>query len=305
MTNSISKLKFDKIVKSLFLILALICASSIIFIIIFILRQGIKPFVESYDIGQDNYYTADFGLFISKTSWIRYSYGVLGLVINTVYLVAIASFFALVISVFTALFIVRIAGPKLGATMQSVIELLAAIPSIIFGLFGQGFICPLIRDVGESIGIQTMGGASGFATIIVLVMMMIPTITMICITSMKGVKSTQIHASLALGATKSQTDFKIVIRGAKSGIFAGLILGIGRALGEATAVSMVCGDPSEGPVFDLFNVTATLTSKMMMGIHETNGVDYDIRFSVGIVLIGIILITNIVLNRVKRRMERV
>lgn len=305
MSTSTTKLKIDNIVKWIFFIIAAICASSIIFIVIFIVRQGVLPFTKSYLIGDNIYYTADFKLFLSGTSWIKYSYGVLGIVINTLYLVFFASIFALVISVLTALFTVRVAGKKLGNVMQSIIELLASIPSIIFGLFGQGFICPMIRDMANAFGIQTMGGSSGLAVIIVLVMMMIPTITMVCITSMRGVKQDQINASLALGASKMQTDFKIVISGSKCGIFAGLILGIGRALGEATAVSMVCGTPSDGPVFNLFNVTSTLTSTMMLGIHETNGADLDIRFSVGIVLIVIILITNIVLNKVKRRMERV
>lgn len=302
--NSISKQRIDKIVKWIFFILAAICASSIIIIVIFIAKQGIKPFVNHYKLDDGTTYKASFKEFISGTSWIKYSYGVLGIFINTIYLVSISAVFSLIISVLTALFIVRIAPKALGGVMQSVIELLASIPSIIFGLFGQGFICPLIRDMANNMGIQTMGGASGFSTIVVLTIMMIPTITMICITAMRSIKEDQIQASLALGATTMQTNFKVVIFGAKSGIFAGLILGIGRALGEATAVSMVCGTPSEGPVFNLFNVTSTLTSTMMMGIHETNGVDYDIRFSVGIVLIIIILVTNVVLNKIKRRMEK-
>lgn len=305
MKNKSNKLKVDKIIKGIFFTIAAICASSIVFIIIFIVRQGILPFINSYFIDENTFYTADLGLFLTGTSWIKYGYGVLGVVVNTLYLVAIASVFSLLISVLTALFIVRIAGKYLGAIMQSIIELLASIPSIIFGLFGQGFICPLIRDMASSVGIQTMGGSTGLAVIIVLIMMMIPTITMVCITAMKSIKQDQINASLALGATKMQTNFKIVIKGAKSGIFAGLILGIGRAFGEATAVSMVCGTPSDGPVFNLLDVTSTLTSTMMMGIHETSGVDLDIRFSVGIVLIAIIIVTNTGLNYIKRRMEKV
>ncbi|HHT67018.1 MAG TPA: ABC transporter permease subunit [Erysipelotrichaceae bacterium] len=303
--QSSRKLITDKIFAGFLLALALICASTIVFIVVFIVRQGVMPFIKKYAIGNDVYYTADLGLFLTGTNWIKYNYGVLGAAINTLYLVSIASIFALIISVLTALFIVRIAGKYLGPAMQSIIELLASIPSIIFGLFGQGFICPLVRDLASSIGIQTMGGTSGLSTIIVLVMMMIPTITMICITSMRGVDQTLIHASLALGATKTQTDFKVVIRSARSGIFAGLILGIGRALGEATAVSMVCGMPTKGPVFNLFDITSTLTSTMMLGIHETSGVDFDIRFSVGIVLIAIILVTNVTLNLIKKRMERI
>ncbi len=226
------------------------------------------------------------------------------MIINTVYIVAIASFIALLISVLASLFVVRIAPKRLSKIFEAVIELLASIPSIIFGLFGQGFICPMIRDMADNMGIQTMGGSSGLATIVVLVMMIIPTITMLTITQMGSIKQDQINASLALGATKAQTDFKIVLGGAKSGIFAALILGIGRALGEATAVSMVCGNAIDGPVFNLFGITRTLTSTMMLGLHETTGVDYDIRFSVGIVLIAIILVTNIGLNKIRKKMMK-
>lgn len=119
---------------------------------------------------------------------------------------------------------------------------------------------------------------------------------------MRAIKQDQINASLALGATKAQTDFKIVIGGAKSGIFSAMILGIGRALGEATAVSMVCGNAAEGPVFNLFGITRTLTSTMMLGLHETTGVDYDIRFTVGIVLIVLILGVNLGLNKLRKKM---
>lgn len=84
-----------------------------------------------------------------------------------------------------------------------------------------------------------------------------------------------------------------------------MTLGVGRALGEATAVSMVCGNAMTGPNFNLFGTTRTLTSTMMLGLHEASGMDYDIRFSVGIVLIVIILITNLALGSVKRRLERI
>lgn len=167
MKNSIRNRQIDYAFKGLLFGIAVICASSIIFIVFFIVRQGILPFTNSYLVSENSYYTANLGHFLTGTSWIKYGYGVLGVAINTLYLVFIASFFALVISIFTALFIVRIAGKYLGTAMQSAIELLASIPSIIFGLFGQGFISPLIRDAASAIGIQTMGGTSGLATIVV------------------------------------------------------------------------------------------------------------------------------------------
>jgi len=111
--------------------------------------------------------------------------------------------------------------------------------------------------------------------------------------------------SLALGASKTQTNFKVVLAAAKSGIFAGLILGLGRAFGEATAVSMVAGNKFYGPTTSIFDITRTLTSTMLSGLKETSGLDYDIRFSVGIVLMMVILMTNFLVHWVKRRIGSV
>ncbi len=299
MKTSNLKLRIDQIVQIIFYFIGIICASSIIFIIAFILIKGINPFIADYgDIPN-----ASFLRFISGTTWTTNNYGVLGMAFNTLYLTLLATLIAMPISVLTALFIVRIAPKGLAVGMQFIVELLAAVPSIVFGLFGMGVINPMVKGLASIFGVQTAGGISGLSAVIVLVIMMMPTITMLSITSMKAVKNDQIYASLALGATKVQTDFKIVIGGAKSGIFSALILGVGRALGEATAVSMVCGNAMRGPNFNLFDTTRTLTSTMMLGLHEASGIDYDIRFSVGIVLILIILITNLVLNSLKRRIE--
>ena len=300
MINSGIKLKIDNIVKIMFMLIGIVCASSIVVIVIFIVINGVKPFIHDYGAGK-----VPFLSFITGLSWSNNAYGVLGMAINTIYLTAISALVALPLSVLTALFIVRIAPRRIAGVFQMVIELLASIPSIVFGLFGMGVINPMVKNIAKSFGVQTAGGISVLSTIIVLIIMMMPTITMLSITSMKAVKQNQIHASLALGATSAQTNFKIVIGGAKSGIFAALILGIGRALGEATAVSMVCGNAPSGPNFNIFDTTRTLTSTMMLGLHEASGQSYDIRFSVGIVLIVIILVTNIVLNRVKQRLERV
>ena len=300
MNSSNTKLKIDKIVSIIFLLLGIICASSIVLIVLFIAVNGIKPFVHDYGNGK-----VPFSSFIVGLSWSNNSFGVLGMAINTLYLTFLSSLVALPLSVLTALFIVRIVPQKIAGVFQMVIELLASIPSIVFGLFGMGVINKMVKNIANIFGVQTAGGISTLSTIIVLIIMMMPTITMLSITSMKAVKQNQIHASLALGATPAQTNFKIVIGGAKSGIFAALILGIGRALGEATAVSMVCGNAPTGPNFNFFDTTRTLTSTMMLGLHEASGQSYDIRFSVGIVLIAIILVTNICLNKVKQRLEKI
>ena len=291
-----NKILIDKIVHILFLIIGMICASSIIIIVFFITIKGLRPFFAAYDNGEKG----DFGSFLFGIEFIKGQYGVLGLVINTIFIVSIASLIALPLSVLCALFIVRIAPKKIRSIMEIVVDLLSAVPSIVFGLFGMGVINPLVKNIAALFNYQTAGGVSTLSVIIVLTIMIIPTITTVSITAMKSVKEDKVLGSLALGATKMQTNFNIILKGSKSGIIAGLILGVGRALGEATAVNMVCGGAS-GIKISLFDPTSTLTSAMMSGIHESSGLDYDIRFSVGLVLIIIILITNLILNIVKKR----
>ena len=101
-----------------------------------------------------------------------------------------------------------------------------------------------------------------------------------------------------------ETNFKVVLVSAKHGIFSGIILGVGRALGEATAVSMVCGNKGSGPSFNIFDTTKTLTSAMLQNIHESSGLDYDIRFSIGLLLIIIIIVTNLLLNLINKKVGR-
>lgn len=143
------------------------------------------------------------------------------------------------------------------------------------------------------------------ASVLVLAIMTIPTITSISEVAIRSVDKKLEEGSLALGASKTQTHFKVVLFAAKSGIFTSAILGIGRALGEATAVSLVAGGRRSGYSFDLLDTTSTLTTIMLEGMKETTGLDYDIRFSVGIVLIVVIILTNSILNWIKRKVGNV
>ena len=166
------------------------------------------------------------------------------------------------VGVLTALFIAKIAPKKLSTILRTVIELLAAIPSIIYGLFGSGVILSLIYNLAKLFGVQSQGGHSVLATVIVLSIMILPTITALSEVAIRSVGKEIEYGSLALGATKTQTNFKVILTSAKSGIFSAAILGIGRALGEATAVSLVAGNARSGPTFNFFQTTATLTSTM-------------------------------------------
>ncbi|HEY8405693.1 MAG TPA: phosphate ABC transporter permease subunit PstC [Acholeplasma sp.] len=297
----------DGFVKQLLFIFTLISASFIFIIVGVILVKGITPFItDNNGLGTVNLFT-----FVTGDTWLTgeafhsnlYSIGFI--IVSTVFIALLSLLISLPIGVLTALFIAKIAPVKMALVLRTAIEMLAAIPSIIFGLFGASVIKPFVYNFSAVLGYQSKGGNSMLATILVLSIMTIPTIATISEVAIRSVDKNLIDASLALGATKTQTHFKIVLSAAKSGIFAAAILGIGRALGEATAVSLVAGGRRSGFSLDILDTTSTLTSIMLEGLKETTGLDYDIRFSVGIILMIIILITNFSLNSIKRMVGQI
>lgn len=297
-----NKIMVDKVVKNIFKGVTFLCASIIVIIVVFIGIKGISPFFKDYNVN-GSFYKVSLLEFMTGNTWFVQPnhYGIGYIIVNTFYIVVLATLIAVPISVLTALFVSKIAPVRVSKVIQTVIELLASIPSIIYGVFGKGVIAVMVKNTSSFFGYQSAGGISTISTVLVLAIMIIPTVTMLSITSINAVKKELVHGSLALGASVTQTNFKVVLTSAKSGIFSGIILGVGRALGEATAISMVVGNSPSGPNFNLFDTTRTLTSTMLLGLKETTGLDYDIRFSVGIVLIIIILITNYLLNFVKRK----
>lgn len=299
------KTNTDKIVRGILFSLTLFCSLIVVFITIFIVIKGVAPFLKTYEIDGESV-KVDLGQFLFGDTYFKSpaSYGIGFVLINTIYVTFLALLIAVPISVLTALFIVRVAPKPFGSALNSVIELLASIPSVIFGMFGAGVITNIVKNISSTFNFQSSGGLSTLASVIVLALMIIPTITMISVTAISSVKQDQVLGSLALGASRTETNYKVVLTGAKNGIISGVILGTGRALGEATAVSMVCGNAYSGPTFNLFEKTRTLTSSMLQNIHETSGLDYDIRFSIGLILIIIIIFTNILLNIVKNRIGK-
>lgn len=297
----------DFVIRTMFLLATVISASFIIIIVIFIAREGVIPFVTNNDgIGPVNLYKFLTGLtWLEGTAFQSNLYSVGFIIINTLYISLLSLILAMPVGVLSALFIAKIAPKRIAEVLRTVVELLAAVPSIVYGLIGAGLILPWIYDFAKLFGVQSKGGNSVLATVMVLSLMILPTITALSEVAIRSVRSDIEHGSLALGATTTQTNFKVVLTSAKSGIFASAILGIGRALGEATAVSLVAGNARSGPSFGLFETTSTLTSTMLQGLKETVGIDYDIRFSVGIVLMIVILLTNIILNIVKKKVGNV
>lgn len=300
--NSNKKLIQDKIANYTLAFFAILSASIVFFIIIFISFKGISPFFKTYLIENEEY-KVSIVKFIFNTIWFKPPnlFGVGFIVINTIYVVTIALILAVPTAVLTALFITKIASKRVSKVLTSVIELLSAIPSIIYGVFGAGIITLLVKKIADVFNIQTAAGVSSLSASIVLAIMILPTITILSITSINAVDPQLEENSLALGATKMETNFKLVLVAAKSGIFSAIILGLGRALGEATAVSLVAGNTNDGPTFNVLNPTRILTSTILKGFHEEVGLNKDIRFSVALVLIIVLLLSNYLLNQVKKR----
>jgi phosphate transport system permease protein len=306
------KNRTDAAFKLLFQSAGILSASFVVLIIIIIASKGIRPFVLEYE-GYSNLQglvqleRVNIWSFLTGMQWLNgpvgasSAYAVGFAIINTIIAVFLSLILTVPVAVLTALLIAKIAPPNVSKILRTVVELLASIPSIIYGVIGLGVITKLVQSIADIFDIQTAGGLSLLSTSLVLFMMTLPTITAVAETSIRSVKNDIILGSLALSATPMQTYFKVVLTSAKSGIFAGVILGVGRALGEATAVAMVSGNSFSGITFSPFETTSTLTSRMLLGIKETSGIDYDIRFSVGLVLMVVIVITNILLKLIMNK----
>lgn len=235
------------------------------------------------------------------------SYGIAYIILSSI----VGTFFSVLIGVpiglLTAVFLTEIAGKRISAVLQHVVELLAAIPSVIYGLLGMMILNPLMYKLEKIIFAgstthQFTGGANMISAIIVLAIMILPTVVNVSASSIRAVHQSMKAASLALGASKMQTTFKVTIPAAKSGILTGIVLGIGRALGEAMAINMVAGGSVNLPL--PFNSVRFLTTQLVSEMGYAEGTHRQVLFSVGLVLFIFIMIVNLVLMRVKKGAEK-
>ena len=232
------------------------------------------------------------------------SYGIFYIIMSSIVGTGLSLVIGVPIGLLTAVFLSEIAGKKIAAVLSSAVELLAAIPSVIYGLIGMMVLNPWMYKLEKilfdnSSGHQFTGGANMLSAIIVLAIMILPTVISVSTSSLKGVAGNLRSASLALGATKIQTIFKVVIPAAKSGILTGVVLGIGRALGEAMAINMVAGGSVNIPL--PFNSVRTLTTQIVSEMGYANGLHRQVLFTVGLVLYIFIMIVNYVLLRARKK----
>ena len=232
------------------------------------------------------------------------SYGILFIVLSSIVGTGMAVLLGVPIGLMTAVFLSEIAGKRIGSVVGGAVELLAAIPSVIYGLVGMMLLNPLMYQLEKKIyegveGHQYTGGANMLSAIMVLAIMILPTVISVRPSSLKAVPDHLRAASLALGATREQTIFKAVIPAAKSGILTGVVLGVGRALGEAMAINMVAGGAVNLPL--PFNSVRTLTTQIVSEMVYAQGLHRRVLYTVGLVLYLFIMIVNFILLRARKK----
>ena len=226
-------------------------------------------------------------------------FGILSFILTSVYGTAGAILLGVPVGFMTAVFLAKMAPPRLKAVVSSAVSLLAGIPSVVYGLVGMLVLVPGIRKL-----FRIPDGSGLLAAIIVLAIMILPSVINVAMTALEAVPREYEDASLALGATATETWFKVSVPAARSGIAAAVVLGVGRAIGEAMAIIMVAGNVSNMP--GLFTPVRFLTTGIVSGMaYAAVGSLYQqALYSIALVLFLFIMLINVVLNRfIKKRKE--
>ena len=291
-----AKAVIEKTAQIIFLICAAIAILAVCSITVYMIMKGTPAFKE---VGVLDLL---FGR-VWKPTASEPSFGIFYIILSSIAGTAAAVLLGVPIGLLTAAFLSELAGNKLGNIVSGAVELLAAIPSVIYGLIGMMILNPFMYSLEKKIYAgstdhQFTGGANLLSAIIVLAVMILPTVISVSTSSLKVVTDSLRSASLALGATKLQTIFKVVIPAAKSGILTGVVLGVGRALGEAMAINMVAGGAVNIPL--PFNSVRTLTTQIVSEMGYASGVHRQVLFTVGLVLYVFIMIINLILLKVRK-----
>jgi phosphate transport system permease protein len=291
--NQSSKRKdyMEKVFNGIFLLCALMSVISVIAIIIFVFSKGLKPF-----FGEDAY---SFLTFITGLKWDpkHEIFGVFYMIVGSILATLGAIVLGVPIGLLTAVFIAELAPKKLVAFIKPAIELLAGIPSVIYGAFGLGVIVPMITKISP-----TGQGESLLAVILVLTIMVLPTIISLSEATIRAVPKSYREASLGLGASKTQTIFQSVIPAARSGILTATVLGIGRAIGETMAVMMIAGNNIGGLPTSIWSKIRPLTTNIAMEMGYASGRHQDMLFATGVILFLFIMVINITLIKITSKL---
>ena len=272
----------ERAIHGIFLILGLLTVGCVLLITIYLVISGIPAIAE---IGLFD--------FLFGTEWASTaaepSYGILPFILTSVYGTAGAILIGVPIGFFAAVYLSKMANPKIKAFMEGAVSLLAGIPSVVYGLVGMLVLVPAVREIFD-----IPDGASLFSAMIVLAIMILPSIIKVSMTALEAVPKEYEDASLALGATPVETYFRVSVPAAKSGIAAAVVLGVGRAIGEAMAVMMVSGNVPNMP--SLFQSVRFLTTAVASEMSYSSGLQQQALFSIALVLFLFIMLINATLN---------
>ena len=277
----------ETVIYIVFLLLGLVAVGFVLLITVYLIISGI-PAIRQIGLFD----------FLFGTKWASTNaepeFGILPFILTSVYGTAGAILLGVPVGFLTAVYLSKAAPPKVKSIMETAVSLLAGIPSVVYGLVGMMVLVPLIRNV-----FHVPDGASLLSAIIVLAIMILPSIIKVSITALDAVPSEYEDASLALGATPIETYFRVSVPAAKSGIAAAVVLGVGRAIGEAMAVMMVAGNVANMP--SLFQSVRFLTTAVASEMSYSSGLQRQALFSIALVLFLFIMLINAVLNLLLKR----
>lgn len=278
------KQTLERAIHGVFLLLGLVIVGCVLLITIYLIVSGI-PAIRK--IGLVPFL---FGKVWASTSKTNPQYGILPFILTSVYGTAGAIVLGVPIGFFTAVYLAKLAPPRLKSILSSAVSLLSGIPSVVYGLVGMLVLVPGIRKL-----FQIPDGASLLAAIIVLAIMILPSIIKVSVTALEAVPREYEDASLALGATPIETYLRVSVPAARSGIAAAVVLGVGRAIGEAMAVMMVSGNAPNLPT-SIFESVRFLTTAVASEMSYSSGLQQQALFSIALVLFLFILLINATLN---------
>lgn len=277
----------EKVMKLLFFLTALVSIAAVILICIFLFASGI-PAIKAIGVFK----------FLLGTSWkpANNLYGILPMIVGSFYVTAGALIIGVPIGILTAVFMARFAPRSIYAPLKAAVNLMAGIPSVVYGFFGLVVLVPFIREAFGGRGMSVLTAS------VLLGLMILPTIISVSETSIRAVPESYYEGGLALGASHERSVFFTVLPAAKSGIFAGVVLGIGRAVGETMAVMMVAGNQAVIPDSMLSGVR-TLTTNIVLEMGYSTDLHREALIGTAVVLFVFILIINLSLSLFKRRVK--
>lgn len=286
----------ERLARALLLICAVVAIFAVCAITLYLFAKGL-PALHKVGVGELLFGT------VWKPTAVEPSFGIAYIILSSIVGTAASVLLGVPIGLLTAVFLTEVSGKTLAKAVQPAVELLAAIPSVIYGLLGMMLLNPLLYKLEKALfaGSSThryTGGADLLAAVIVLAIMILPTVISVSASAIRAVPGSLRAASLALGASKMQTIRRVTVPAAKSGILTGVVLGIGRALGEAMAINMVAGGAVNLPL--PFNSVRFLTTQLVSEMGYAEGTHRQVLFTVGLVLYLFIMIVNLVLQRLRR-----